>query len=125
MPVFHDDVLDAGLDLVDDCTECEVRTAGSSVLVDAIVLDAGNYGSPINNSGAGLGRKMQCLVSSANDMLAISVSSAGDAAKVVLIKSIASTPTDYCVADVSPPVTLGASDQINLGTFSAIFKDPT
>ena len=125
MPVFHDDVLDAGLDLVDGCIDCEVRTAGSSVLVGSIVLNASNFGSHINNSGAGLGRKMQCLVSDTSDMKAISVASAGSAAKVVLIASVASTPTDYCVADVSPPVTLGASDQINLGTFSAIFKDPT
>ena len=125
MPSFHDDVLDAGLDLIDGSIECEVRAAGSSVLVDAIVLNAGNFGSHIDNSGAGLGRKMQCLVSSASDMLAISVNSAGSAAKVVLIASIGSVPTDYAVADVSPPVTLGGSDQINLGTFSAIFKDPT
>ena len=125
MPSFHDDVLDAGLDLIDSCTACEVRAAGSSVLVGSIVLDANNFGSHVNNSSAGNGRKMQCLVSDTSDMKAISVASAGSAAKVVLIASIASTPTDYCVADVSPPVTLGASDQVNLGTFSAIFKDPT
>ena len=125
MPSFHNDVLDAALGLIDDCTECEVRAAASSVLVDAIVLTAGNFGAAGDNSGAGLGRKMQCLVSSASDMLAISVNSAGSAAKVVLLKSIASAMTVYAVADVSPAVTLGGSDQINLGTFSAIFKDPT
>ena len=125
MPSFHNDVLDAGLDLIDGCTDCEVRDASSVALVASITLDGGNFGSHIDNASAGLGRKMECLSSSATDMLAISVSSAGSATQVVLIYSSASTPTDYCVADVSPPVTLGASDQINLGTFSAIFKDPT
>ena len=40
---LHDNVLDAALAYVVTCTEAEVRAAGSSVLVDAIVIDSGNY----------------------------------------------------------------------------------
>jgi hypothetical protein len=117
-------VFDAALGAVDDCTEAEVRTAASSVLVDGIVLDGGNFAAAEDNSSGG-GRRMQCLVSSGSDMKAISVSSAGAAAKVALIYSSASTPVDYVVSELSSAVSLAASDQVNLGTFYVILKDPT
>jgi hypothetical protein len=113
-------VFDAALGMVDNCTEAEVRNASSAVLVDGITLNAGNFGSPEDNSSGG-GRRIQCLVSSASDMKAISVSSAGAAAKVALIYSGA----DYIVSELASAVSLGASDQVNLGAFYVILKDPT
>lgn len=116
-----DTVFDAALGTVDNCNKCQVRTAASSILIDNITLDAGNFGAAGDNSGAGGGRKMQCLVSSASDMKAISVTSAGAAKKVALLISAAVT----AVAELTSAVSLGASDQVNLGTFSVILKDPS
>ena len=121
MPLIADTVFDAALGIVDNCNKAQVRTAGSSILINSITLNAGNFGSPGDNSGSGGGRKIQCLVSSASDMKAISVSSAGSAAKIALLISSAVT----VVASLASTVTLGASDQVNLGTFSVILKDPT
>ena len=59
------------------------------------------------------------------DMKAISVSSAGAAKRIALGISSASSMVDYVVAELTSAVSLAASDQINLGTFSVILKDPT
>jgi hypothetical protein len=101
--------------------KAQVRTVASAILIDNIVLNAGNFGAPGDNAGAGLGRKIQCLVSSASDMKAISVTSAGAAKKIALLISAAVT----VVAELTSAVSLGASDQVNLGTFSVILKDPS
>ena len=121
-------VFDAALGIVDNSTSCEVRSSsGSSVLVslvaNSVTLDGSNFGSPAENSGGG--RKIQCLVSSGSDMKAISVSSAGSAKRVAIGISSASSMVDYVVAELSSAVSLAASDQINLGTFSVKFADPT
>ena len=120
-------VFDAALGIVDNCTSCEVRTSASSVLVDlvtnSVTLDGSNFGSPAENSGGG--RKIQCLVSSASDMKAISVSTGGSAKRVAIGVSSASSMVDYVVAELTSAVSLGSSDQINLGTFSVKFADPT
>ena len=119
---LHDNVFNAALDYVETCTEAEVRTAGSSVLVDGVTLDSGNYSQ---GAGSPTGRRTQCLVSAASDMKAISVSSAGAAAKVTLLLSIASSMTPIVHADLPSTVSLGASDQVNLGTFYVQFPDAT
>jgi hypothetical protein len=125
MALIHDDVFDAALSYIStNATEAEVLNASSAVLVDAIVLDAGNFGSPINNSGVGGGRKIQCLASSTSDMKAISVNSAGSASKIAL-KDSAGTTTLIVASISSAPISLGASDQVNLSTFSVILKDPS
>jgi len=95
-----------------------------NAVVNAIALTSGNFGSPVNNSSAGAGRKIQCLVSSASDMKNISVNSAGSATKVAL-KNSAGTITLVEASISSSPVSLGASDQVNLSTFSVILRDPT
>lgn len=123
MALIHDDVFDAALTEVATATEAEVRAAGSSVLVDGITLNSGNYGSLGDNSGSGGGRKVQCLVSDASDMKNISVSSAGSATKVALKDASAVVLVVASIA--SSPKSLGASDQVNLGTFSVILKDPS
>ena len=125
MALIHDDVFDAALSHISsNAKEAEVRNSASAVLVDAVTLDAGNFGSPVNNSGSGAGRKIQCLQSSTSDMKNISVNSAGSAAKVALLNSAGTK--DLIVASISSaPISLGASDQVNLGTFSVILKDPT
>lgn len=121
MPVIADTVFDAALGIVDNCNKAQVRTVGSSILIDSIALDSGNFGSIGDNAGSGGGRKIQALVSAASDMKAISVTSAGAAKKIALLTSAAVT----IVASLTSAVSLGASDQVNLGTFSAILKDPT
>jgi len=121
MPLLADTVFDAALGIVDNCNKAQVRTSASSILVDSVTLDSGNFGSIIDNSGSGSGRKIQCLVSAASDMKAISVSTGGAAKKVALLISAAVT----VVASLTSAVSLGSSDQVNLGTFSVILKDPT
>lgn len=125
MALIHNDVFDAALEYIStNAKEAEVQNASGTALVDAIALDSGNFGSAIDNSGAGGGRKIQCLTSSASDMKTISVNSAGSATKVAL-KDSAGTTTLIEASVASAPVSLGASDQVNLSTFSVIIKDPT
>jgi len=121
-----DAVFDAALGVIDNSTMCQVRTSASSVLVDlvtnSVTLDASNFGAPTNGS---TGRKIQCLVSSGSDMKAISVSSAGAAKRIAIGISSASSMVDYVVTELTSAVSLAASDQINLGTFSVTLADPT
>ena len=121
MPLIANSVFDAALGIVDNCNKAQVRTSASSILINSITLDGSNFGAATDNSGSGGGRKMQCLVSAASDMKAISVTSAGAAKKIALLVSSAVT----VVASLTSAVSLGASDQVNLGTFSVILKDPT
>ena len=116
---LHDNVYDAALAIVAACDQAEVRTSASAVLVDAVVLDSGNFGSPV--AGSPSGRRIQCLVSAASDMKAIAVNSAGLANQVALIDSV----TDIVIADLPSTVSLGASDEVNLGTFYVQFPDAT
>ncbi len=120
---LHDNVFDAALDYVMSCTEAEVRTAAEAVLVDAIVINSGNFGA--KEAGSPSGRRVQCLVSDASDMKAIAVNSAGAAAKVTLLLSIGSAMTPVVHADLPSAVSLGASDEVNLGTFYVQFPDAT
>ena len=120
MSLLHNDVFDAALTEVQTCTEAEVQNASGTALVDAVVLDAGNFGT--NGEYASGGREVECLQSSTADMLAISVGVAGSATKVALKAGV-----DVLVeaSITSAPVALGASDQVNLGTFKVILQDPT
>jgi len=119
--LLHNNVFDAALNVVAACDECEVRTSASAILINSITLDSGNFGSPIDNSSAGNGRKIECLHSSGNDMKAISVGTGGAAKKIVLLDS----SVVIAVASLSSAVSLGSSDQVNLGAFYVILKDPT
>lgn len=123
MATLSNNVFDAALEYIkSNCNKGQVVAAGSSILVNSIVLNAGNYGSAAENSGSGAGRKIQALVSSASDMKSISVSSAGSATKVRLLAS----STVHVVASIaSAPKSLGSGDKVNLSTFSVILKDPT
>ncbi len=118
--ILSNAVLDAALDIVNNCNKAQVVTSSDSILIDNISLDAGNFGAAQDNSSGG-GRKMECLVSSGNDMKAISVDSAGAAKKIRLL--ISSTVT--VVAVLASAVSLGAADQVNLGSFFVVLKDPT
>lgn len=122
--LIADGVFDAALSYIaSNAVEAEVQSAASAALVDAITLDGSNFGSPGDNGGAGGGRKITCLVEDTGDMSNIAVGSPGDATKVVL-KEVGGAA--LITADITgAPVTLGASDQVNLGTFDVILKDPT
>ena len=123
MATLSNSVIDAALSYIStNCNKAQVRASGSSILVNSITLDASNYGAAGDNSGSGGGRKMECLSSSASDMQRLTVNSAGSAAKVALLAS----STVHVVASIaSAPVNLGASDSVNLSTFSVIIKDPS
>lgn len=122
MATIADAVFDAALNHIkNNVDKVQVRAAGSSVLVEkASGITSADFGAAGDNSGSGGGRKIQCLTGS--DFQGLSVSSAGSASKVVLL----STSTVKVVADIaSAPIALGASDQVNIGSFSVILKDPT
>lgn len=131
MAQIHTDILDKALNhtpgLITSSAHgivAEVRTAGSSVLVASISLDAGNFSSAAAwSSGSSSGRSMTHLVSASSDMKNISVNSAGTAAKVA-IKDPSDASADLIIASLASSVSLGTSDQINLGTFDMIFKQP-
>ena len=114
-----DSVFDAALGVIDNADELEVRTAASSVLINGVTLDTGNFGSPANYASGG--RQMACLVSSTGDMNSIAVSSAGAALRICLLDSAAIV----AVTELTSAVSLGASDLVNIGSFLAIFQDPT
>ena len=119
-----DAVFDAALSYIaTNADGAQVQSAASAVLVGAtpIALTADNFGSP-GNGGTGGGRKITCLVEDAGDMSNIAVDSAGSATKVVLLDGVAV----LIEADITgAPIALGASDQVNLGTFDVQLKDPT
>ena len=116
---ISDTVFDEALSYIKTCTACQVRTVADAVLVTTPALNAGNYTGP--GAGSPSGRQLTCLVSSTSDMKAISVTSAGAAKRVALrIGAV-----DHVVAELTSAVTLGASDQINLGSFVVLFPDPT
>ena len=119
--ILADTVFDAALGIVDNCNKAQVQASDDTVLIDNITLDTNNFGSPEDNGGAGGGRKIQCLKSDTSDMKAISVGVAGTASKVILLVTAAETVT----AELASPIVLGGSDQVNLGTFDVILKDPS
>lgn len=123
MALIHDDVFDAALEYISsNAVEVEVRKTSSGILVSAVTINSGNFGAAGDYASGG--RKIECLTSSASDMLAISVDAAGDATHIALLT--ASGAAVLVTASItSAPVTLGASDQVNLSTFSVILKDPT
>ena len=117
--VLSDTVFDGALAVVKSCNKAQVRTSASSILINSITLNSANYTGP--GAGSPSGRQITCLVSSANDMKAISVTSAGAAKKIALLLSSAL----HVVAELTSAVSLGASDQVNLGTFIVLLPDPT
>jgi len=117
--VLSDAVFDAALAVVKASTKGQVRTSASSILINSITLNSANYTGPA--AGSPSGRQLTCLVSSASDMKAISVTSAGAAKKIALLTS----STVNAIAELTSAVSLGASDQVNLGTFIVLFPDPT
>jgi len=123
--LIADAVFDAALAYIAaNADGAQVQSAASVVLVGtpaAIVLDADNFDAPSDNGTGGGGRCITCLVEDAGDMSNIPVDVAGSATKVVLLDGAAALIT----ADITgAPITLGASDQVNLGTFDTILKDP-
>jgi hypothetical protein len=125
MALLHNNVFDAALSHISsNGVEAEVQNSTGSPLVDSVTLDTGNYGSPQDNaSSSGGGRKITCLTSSASDMKNISVTSAGSA-YTTAIKNASNTEL-VAASITSAPISLGASDQVNLSTFDVILKDPT
>ena len=117
--ILSDGVLTPALTFVRTLNKAKIVTSADAVLVDNITLDASNFGAV--GDGSSGGRKVQCLASSASDMKAISVSSAGAAKKIQLLLSSAI----HVVATMSAAVSLAATDQVNLGTFSVTLSDPT
>lgn len=122
MATIADAVFDAALNhIAGNVNKVQVVTAASAVLVEkSSGITSADFTGPADNSGSGGGRKLTCLTGS--DFQGLSVTSAGSASKVRLL----STSTVKVVASIaSAPIALGASDQVNIGSFSVILKDPT
>lgn len=132
MPSLHDNVFDAALNKISaDATAAsvgtpEIRKASSGVLVasipDASGLDASNFTGPASYASGG--RQLTAMVSKSSDMKSISVNSAGAAAKLAIKGRTGSASYDAVIADISPAVSLGASDKVNISTFIIALKDP-
>ena len=112
-------VLDAALGIVEACNKAQVVDISSGILIDNITLDAGNFGAIADNGSDG--RLIECLISDGNDMKAINVDTGGAAKKIRLLL----TAAVQVIAVMTSVVSLGSSDQVNLGTFNVILKDPT
>lgn len=123
---IHDNVFDAALNYIKtNGVVAEVREADETVLA-TLVLDTGNYTGPSDNGGAGGGRKLVCLVNDGGDTQNIEVESPGGDATKVVITDDDSVPNILVSTDITDsPKALGADDQVNLGTFEVILKDPT
>ena len=122
MATLSNDVLDAALEYISGNTnKVQVVTSASAVLVSkASGITSADFGAAGDNSGSGGGRKITCLTGS--DFNGIAVSSAGSASKVRLLAS----STVVCTTSItSAPISLGASDEVNIGSFSVIIKDPS
>lgn len=115
-------VLDAALNYIaTNGVEAEIQDSSSTALVDSVTLDSGNYGTVADNTGAGGGRSIECLVSDASDMDGIAVTANGTATKGV----IKNAGGDVLVsADLSASVALTTADQVNIGTITVILEDP-
>lgn len=122
MAVIADAVFDAALNYIKaNVDKVQVRAAGSSVLVEkASGITSADFGVAGDNGSAGAGRKIECLTGS--DFQGLSVTTGGSATKVALLSSA----TVRVVASIaSAPIALGSSDQVNIGSFFVILKDPT
>jgi len=122
MAIIANAVFDAALNYIkNNVNKVQVVTSASAVLVSkASGITSADFGSAGDNSGSGGGRKITCLTGS--DFQSLSVSTGGSAAKVRLL----ATSTVVVVASIaSAPIALGSSDQVNIGSFSVILKDPT
>lgn len=123
MPSLADAVLDAALGYVKSNTNrVQVVTAASAVLVNkASGITSADFGSIGDySSGSVAGRYVTALTGS--DFQGLAISSAGAATKVRLLNS----STVLAVTSIaSSPKSLGASDQVNIGSFSIIVQDPT
>lgn len=121
MATIADAVFDAALSYVkSNVNKVQVVKASSGVLVSkASGITSADFGSAGDNSGSGGGRKIACLTGS--DFQGLAVSAAGSATKVRLLKS----STVVVVASIaSSPKQLASSDQVNVGSFEVILKDP-
>lgn len=122
MATLSNAVLDAALEYISSNTnKVQVVTSASAVLVSkASGITSADFGAAGDNSGSGGGRKITCLTGS--DFNSLAVSSAGSASKVRLLAS----STVVCTTSItSAPISLGASDEVNIGSFSVIIKDPS
>ena len=122
MATIADAVFDAALNhIAGNVDKVQIRNASSTVLVSkASGITSADFGAAGDNSGSGGGRKIECLTGS--DFQGLSVSSAGSATKVLLLSG---STTKIVASIASAPVSLGASDQVNIGSFSVILKDPS
>lgn len=119
MALVANEVFDAALSYVkSNVNKVQVVKSSSGVLVSkASGITSADFGSPAEYASGG--RQITCLTGS--DFQGLSVSTGGSAAKVRLLK----TSTVVLVADIaSQPITLGGSDQVNIGSFDFVLKDP-
>lgn len=121
MPTLSNNVIDPALTFIkSNINKVQVVTSASSVLVSKSSGITSADFSSIGDHASGGGRELTCLIGS--DFQGLSVSTGGAASKVRLLAS----STVHVVASIaSAPISLGSSDQVNIGSFVVAIQDPT
>ena len=119
--LLHDDILDAGLNIINSCTKMQIVTAGNSALCADVTIDADNFTGPVNNSGAGGGRKLTAATHASTPWTAVAINASGSATKVRLKTSASQVQVE---ADItSAPKAVSSGDTASVGSFEIIIKD--
>ena len=120
--LLHDDVLDAGLDLIkSSSTKLQVVEAGSSALCADVTIDTDNFTGPANNSGSGGGRKIAAATHASTPWTAIAINASGSATKVNL--KTAGSQIQASADITSAPKAVSSGDTVSVGSFEIIVKD--
>jgi hypothetical protein len=116
-------VFDAALTYIKSNTnKVQVVTSASAVLVSkASGITSADFGSIASNAASsGGGRKLPALTGS--DFQGLAVSTPGAA---YMVRLLATSAVLIVASIASAPKSLGSGDQVNIGSFSIILKDPT
>lgn len=125
--LIHDDIFDAALNLIISTTDkIQVRKTSGGVLVstsansNSITLDASNWATV--GAGSPSGRDITAAVSKSSDLASLAVGAAGAATHVALVDS---AQVQVQANITSEPISIGASDLVNIGSFTITLLDPT
>jgi len=125
--LIHDDIFDAALNLIISTTDrIQVRKSSGGVLVDTIgasnsvTLDASNWAAV--GAGSPSGRDITAAVSSGSDLAGLNVTAAGAATHIALVDS---AQVQVQANITSEPISIGASDTVNIGSFTITITDPS
>jgi len=122
MPTLADAVFDAALTVLrSGIDRVQLRAAGSSVILDKDSLSSVSALWSAITSGSPNGRALT-FKSSIASLQGQSVSAGGAITKLALLDSATVQGT---VDVASAPISVGSSDQVNIGGFTITLADPT